>query len=338
MSDFPTPRSDLLFDCIYDLDRSEAEWIEAIIQALGPLMDGGHGVVAHIVDPRDGENPMLGQYHADDALGTLEQYISTMLEEGIDPSNMMEIFGRPLEDPRGLESLAQSWGQSLGFRLFQRLFTGKGIVDALGIIVPHGRSMMFFTAHQNQLRPVPQRVRHHWINLQKHLVVLHELRLKIAEDTWDEETCLWFNAQGDFQSGNSVDASIRDRLRAAIRLRETALSRGKSADVASVEDFYTNVLNGQWVIVDHFDSDGKRHVVAVPVLQDTEGLRGLTPRERQVLKLLDHGVSNKSIGYQLGISTGAAAAHLHHIYRKLGVKDRASAVDRARFLNQIAPE
>lgn len=55
----------------------------------------------------------------------------------------------------------------------------------------------------------------------------------------------------------------------------------------------------------------------------------LTPRERQVLALLPHGVSNAQIAAQLGIATGTAKVHVERILRKLGLKSRAQAAVRA---------
>jgi len=55
-------------------------------------------------------------------------------------------------------------------------------------------------------------------------------------------------------------------------------------------------------------------------------LSRLTPREREVLRLMAQGRANKEIGALLGISVGTAKTHLRHIFRKLRVSDRTGAV------------
>ena len=45
----------------------------------------------------------------------------------------------------------------------------------------------------------------------------------------------------------------------------------------------------------------------------------LTDRERQVLALIGVGHSDKSAAYELGISEGTVASHLHVALRKLGL-------------------
>jgi DNA-binding NarL/FixJ family response regulator len=52
---------------------------------------------------------------------------------------------------------------------------------------------------------------------------------------------------------------------------------------------------------------------------------GLTPRERQVLALVCHGLSNKRIAAELGLSEKTIKAHVGHIFGKLGVTDRTQA-------------
>jgi HD-GYP domain-containing protein (c-di-GMP phosphodiesterase class II) len=59
------------------------------------------------------------------------------------------------------------------------------------------------------------------------------------------------------------------------------------------------------------------------------GPAGLTARESDVLALLSHGLSNKAIARQLGISPKTVGNHVEHVYTKLGVSNRAAAAMRA---------
>jgi two-component system nitrate/nitrite response regulator NarL len=56
----------------------------------------------------------------------------------------------------------------------------------------------------------------------------------------------------------------------------------------------------------------------------------LTPRELDVLRLLDLGCSNKEIATELGIEVATAKNHVHNILEKLGVRRRAQAMAVAR--------
>jgi len=52
----------------------------------------------------------------------------------------------------------------------------------------------------------------------------------------------------------------------------------------------------------------------------------LTERERQVLEGLAHGLANKQIATQLGITERMVKAHLSSLYAKLGASNHAQAV------------
>lgn len=53
----------------------------------------------------------------------------------------------------------------------------------------------------------------------------------------------------------------------------------------------------------------------------------LTGREREILQLVDQGMSNKQIARQLGIEVATAKNHVHNILRKLHVHRRIEASD-----------
>ncbi len=59
------------------------------------------------------------------------------------------------------------------------------------------------------------------------------------------------------------------------------------------------------------------------------GAESLSGREREVVALVARGASNKEIAHALRISEATIKTHLGHIFEKLGVTDRTSAVTRA---------
>lgn len=56
---------------------------------------------------------------------------------------------------------------------------------------------------------------------------------------------------------------------------------------------------------------------------------GLTPREREILTLIDQGLSNKEIASRLHIELATVKNHVHHILEKLHVHRRGEAAARA---------
>ncbi|MCF8159065.1 MAG: response regulator transcription factor [Polaromonas sp.] len=61
----------------------------------------------------------------------------------------------------------------------------------------------------------------------------------------------------------------------------------------------------------------------------------LTPRQRDILKLLCQGLANKEIALQLGMSNNTVRTHLMFAFRVLGVRSRTAAALAARRLGFI---
>jgi len=58
----------------------------------------------------------------------------------------------------------------------------------------------------------------------------------------------------------------------------------------------------------------------------------LTPRQVEVLRLLEHGRSTKQIAQELHLSTETVRNHIRHLLRALGVHSRLEAVAAARHI------
>ncbi len=72
------------------------------------------------------------------------------------------------------------------------------------------------------------------------------------------------------------------------------------------------------------DEFGRLRVGAAP-MDDDQGYSDLTPREREVLKLIASGRANKEIGTELGISERTVKTHISNIFSKLQLTDRTQA-------------
>jgi DNA-binding NarL/FixJ family response regulator len=64
---------------------------------------------------------------------------------------------------------------------------------------------------------------------------------------------------------------------------------------------------------------------------DSVSDQALTRREAEVARLVSQGLANKVVAGQLGLCEGTVKIHLHTIYRKLRVSNRAGLI-----LNAIA--
>ena len=61
----------------------------------------------------------------------------------------------------------------------------------------------------------------------------------------------------------------------------------------------------------------------------------LSPREIEILRLIQQGMSNRTISQELVVTQGTVKAHLNNIYRKLDVRSRTQALARSRDLGLL---
>jgi two-component system nitrate/nitrite response regulator NarL len=88
----------------------------------------------------------------------------------------------------------------------------------------------------------------------------------------------------------------------------------KTAGLESMLDCFQSVANGRTWLEQSLLSDSER----LPRRNRTN----LTPREQEVLDLVEQGMKNKDIAAQMGIRPGTVKIHLKHIFEKTGIHGR----------------
>jgi DNA-binding CsgD family transcriptional regulator len=133
-------------------------------------------------------------------------------------------------------------------------------------------------------------------------------------------------------SGRLLDARAEDAkaerstLTRECRKRFRALGELRSLDQAAAVALWRAMVQGEWTLVDRFDSDGKHMVLAVRNRPGLSQFGVLTLRESQVARYASCGLSLKAICYELGLSSPSVHEHLKSALRKLRLKSRAELV------------
>jgi DNA-binding NarL/FixJ family response regulator len=104
----------------------------------------------------------------------------------------------------------------------------------------------------------------------------------------------------------------------------------RKTDPEKALEIWKALVRGRWSIVDWFDSDGRRFVLAIPNEPHLTDPRGLTERESQVVAYAALGNTNKMIAYHLGLSTSRVSMLLRSAMRKLAIRTRAQLVEQMR--------
>ena len=143
-----------------------------------------------------------------------------------------------------------------------------------------------------------------------------------------------------------VAAAKRDGLRTRIVLLTgyedstaayNALAQGAAGYVSKASD-HTELIEaivdageGETVIAPQFAAGIANEIQ----LRETSERPALTDREAEVLTLLAEGRTAQKIGAELHLSEATIKTHLHNLYEKLGVSDRAAAVATAMRLGLL---
>ena len=100
-------------------------------------------------------------------------------------------------------------------------------------------------------------------------------------------------------------------------------ARKTTHDPEKALEIWRGLVAGRWSLVDHFDTDGKRFLLAMKNAPSVDPRADLTPRERRVCSLAATGHRDKDISYMLGISLGSVTASMSRARKKLGITSRA---------------
>ncbi|HEY3798798.1 MAG TPA: helix-turn-helix transcriptional regulator [Caulobacteraceae bacterium] len=120
----------------------------------------------------------------------------------------------------------------------------------------------------------------------------------------------------------ATSKTARDRLRDAVLLIDKARSAAGRQDSDAALAAWEGLVSGRWSLVDRFDSDQRRFVVAVRNDPRFPDPRGLSLRERQVAEFAGLGRSAKEIAYLLGVAAPSVENSLRRAQAKLGLASR----------------
>ncbi|MEV4233537.1 response regulator transcription factor, partial [Streptomyces bobili] len=143
-----------------------------------------------------------------------------------------------------------------------------------------------------------------------------------ARAAGEPDAAAWEKAAAAFEFGD-----VYERARCRLRLAEALLAAGRREEAAGEARAAreTAVRLRAAPLLERVDALIRRGRLA-PAPPGREGPAALTARERDVLRLLALGRSNRQIGEELFISGKTASVHVSNILAKLSASSRTEAV------------
>jgi DNA-binding CsgD family transcriptional regulator len=137
-------------------------------------------------------------------------------------------------------------------------------------------------------------------------------------------------------TGDARGAEAATTIREAARLVDKARGPLRNQDPEEALRLWEGLVRGRWTLLDWFDTDGRRFVLAKPNAPRIVDPRGLSQIEAQVATYASYGESSKMIGYRLGLSSSYVSRLLRDAMRKLGVKTQPQLVEKMRGIPKSA--
>lgn len=311
----------------YRLDGTEAQWLDRVVASARPDLDTGLGIYAFT---SAGDTPTI-QTSPVFAQQDLDAGFAARLPE-LDRQSAGPAYDRLRARLVSCGGLEQFFGaQSDVVVTYRSLMKEHDIDDGFFVLAQDdaGTIVNLAAPSRSSVAP-PPRVRGIWGKIGLHLAAALRLRRKLADD---RERDALLDPSGKVQdAAPSVkdDRTARSALSQAVREMELARTSKMRATPEHALELWQGLVAGEWSLVEHWESDGRRYVAAYRNRSDLRDPRALTPTERSVLKYLALGATNRQIAYALGLPAGTVSSSVGQILRKLRLSRR---VELAPFLD-----
>ncbi|MBI5489160.1 MAG: helix-turn-helix transcriptional regulator [Deltaproteobacteria bacterium] len=207
-----------------------------------------------------------------------------------------------------------------------------GISDAIGLTAADGTGAgCLICAPLPRETSISSQEAAVWARVAAHIAAGYRLQRLVAAQTdpepfADAEAIL--DAAGRLHDATepAQGKASREALRAAAVTVTRACGRLRREDPDEAVGVWRALVAGRWSLVDHFDHDGRRFLIARRNDPQSRAPVDLTLRERQVLGYACLGHSNKLIAYELGLSPTTVSTHLARSAAKLGADSRAALI------------
>lgn len=314
-----------VLEAAYDLDPDRGAWLSRLLSAARGVLGGDLGAYAWLADAGGGAGaPRLTELIVQGGPPRLEGAI-----------HAIHSAAHPDVARRGYARRATTLLERVGpaHADFVQGFLGPlAAGDAIGLSAtdPSGTSLVV-GALLREAGCAPEAYRRSGERLMGHLLSALGLRVKLGDALADPmpraSAVLTPSGRLEHADGSARSREATSALRDAAAAIERARGPLRRRDAGAALDLWRSLVQGRWSIVDRFERDGRRYLIALENPPEVVPHRRLSPRERQVLSEAAQGRPIKLIAYDLGLSVGAVSAYLCAARAKAGFRSRRELIE-----------
>lgn len=300
--------------------RADDEWLAELVKAMVPFVPNALGANAYMYDLRSRPMKLWSMVAHESPLPSevLSVALATATDEYIENSWKRIPAGTAAEVPGFDEQPA-----------LDAFFRPRGVEDVFSVNAYNPSGVGCTIGHPLSRRlKLGDAERARWSRVSSHIAAAFRLRMRLSAANEAPEAVLSPDGKTLHAEGSATLESARESLRhATARIERLRSTSGEGADAAI--DEWPALVSARWTLVDRFENDGKRYVVARVNEASSGGNEHLTPRERQVVSLLALGHHPKLVAYELGISHATVRVLMARAARRLGARSRDELIRRA---------
>ncbi|WP_437909440.1 LuxR C-terminal-related transcriptional regulator [Sorangium sp. So ce327] len=309
-----------VIEAAYRVEGGNEAWLQGIVDAAGPAWGSARAVAAFIAE-FDEQRATFRAFAAD-----LRGYPEVVVREALALDDA-HIWRRLRSFPVAL--LSDHFARPVDERPRLRSVDAR---DGFGLIAadPGPRFAVLGFALPRKTRLAAGR-RELWTRLSAHMAAGLRLRSLVARDT--AEAVLAPDGSVLHAEIAAKPAPMREELRRAALAIDRARGALRRSDADEAVEIWQGLVAGRWSLLERFESDGRRFLIARRNDPAARPARVLSTRERQVAGYAALGHSNKLIAYELGISVSSVNTHLAHAQAKLRVRSRLELINALGWLD-----
>jgi len=209
----------------------------------------------------------------------------------------------------------------------ERIMTSTGVPDVVGAIgLDPGGGGVALSWLRRAPGPMRRDVRQTLLRVAAHIASAARLRERSTSHV-DGDAVIAVDGRVLHAERDARDADQRSALREAALRLDRARMRQRVDDHVDPAAMWTALVEGRWTLVERFDSDGRRVIVARRNDPTTRADLALSEREKKVVALVAAGHPLKLAAYELGLGTSTVCEALQRAMAKMGVTSRAALVE-----------
>jgi DNA-binding CsgD family transcriptional regulator len=314
-----------VLEAAYDLDAADEEgWLTRTARAVRTNVPSAQAAIAFTYSVRaDG-------YIVPQALTEIDtptSFAQTLLQVQLSPVEAAMLSQYYLTSGLGFGSALAAKLPDAGPDFFAKAILGHGFGDLLTVNAadPSRSGCMIGVALRSAGRAGSSE-RKQWGCLAAHMAaglrLYRRLRPAGARTSAGGDAVLSPSGKVDHAEGEATSKSARAALRSAVLAVERARGPLRRSQPEEAIEVWRGLIFGRWSLIDRFERDGRRYLVAHRNDPDVPDPRALTRRERQVVGFAALGQPNKLIAYELGLSPSTVGVLMARAARKLGARSR----------------